>query len=80
VKQVWEVSEGEYTLKLTKVELEVLKLIDHDNMTQEDAAQSMNISRGTIWRILQKARKNVIDAIISGSKHIQISVIENERT
>ena len=77
VKQDWEVSEGEYRLELTKVELEVLKLVDHDNMTQEEAAQSMNISRGTVWRIIRKARKNVIDALISGSKHIQITLKEN---
>ena len=78
VKQIWELSEGEYILELTNVELEVLKLIDHDNLTQEEAALSMNVSRGTVWRILQNARNNVINALISGAKNIKITLKETK--
>ena len=45
-------------------ELEALRLVDLEGLSQEEAGERMNISRGTIWRILQSARKKVTQALI----------------
>ena len=65
--------EGESTLKLTAAELEALKLIDEENLTQEEAAKRMNISRSSFWRILDVARKKVVDSLLSG-KQISVTI------
>lgn len=63
---------GEHTtLSLTPAELEALRLADEENLTQEDAAKRMNISRGTFWRILDNARKKVTTSLMKG-KQIQV--------
>ncbi len=45
-------------------EIEALRLVDLEGLTQEAAAERMGISRGTVWRLLQSARKKMIQAII----------------
>ena len=50
-------------IELTYAEFEVLRLVDLENLTQEDAARRMKTSRGTIWRLLQNARKKVAQAL-----------------
>jgi len=40
-------------------EYESLRLADYENLTQEEAARKMNISRPTFTRLYDKARKNV---------------------
>lgn len=52
----------------------MLKLIDYENLTQEESTASMNISCRTVWQIFQGACKSVIIAIVSGSKYEQISI------
>ena len=47
-------------------EIEVLRLVDLENMYQEDAGSSMGVSRGTIWRLLASARAKVTRAILEG--------------
>ncbi|MDP8012344.1 MAG: DUF134 domain-containing protein [Thermoplasmata archaeon] len=47
-------------------ELEALKLVDVENLTQEEAAQKLGISRKTLWTDLTKARAKIITAIING--------------
>lgn len=56
---------------LTVAELEALRLVDLEDLDQEDAAKKMEISRKTLWRELQSARKKVVDALVKG-KAIQI--------
>ena len=51
-------------------ELEALRLVDFEDLTQEEAGKRMNISRGTVWRLLQSARKKVIQAILEGHELI----------
>lgn len=70
----WESSEGEIKLILTDVELEALKLVDKENLTQEQAAERMRVSRGTLWRILQEARRKIIYALVSGKTHINLTI------
>ena len=48
---------------LDPAELEVLRLVDLEHLSQEEAGERMEISRGTIWRLLQSARKKVIQAL-----------------
>jgi predicted DNA-binding protein (UPF0251 family) len=52
-------------------ELEAVKLCDYDNLDQTQAAEEMQISRGTIQRLLYAGRKKIIDAIIN-SKALMI--------
>lgn len=47
-------------------EFEALRLADYENLTQEEAAKRMNISRPTFTRLYDKARKNVARAFIEG--------------
>jgi predicted DNA-binding protein (UPF0251 family) len=60
-------------------ELEALALCDFEGLHQEQAAQAMDVSRGTVQRLLQRGRQQVIDAIIHGkalaiqeSEHVHI--------
>ncbi len=51
---------------LLREELEVLKLCDHDDLTQAEAGARMGVSRGTIQRMLALARKKVAKALSKG--------------
>ena len=58
---------------LEPAELEVLRLIDLQNLSQEQAGEKMGTSRGTIWRLLQSARSKVTTALIEGRRIILVS-------
>lgn len=47
-------------------EYESLRLADYENLTQEEAAQKMNISRPTFTRLYDKARKSIAKAFVEG--------------
>lgn len=47
-------------------ELEALRLVDLEGLSQEEAGQKMGVSRGTVWRLLQSARKKTAQAITEG--------------
>jgi predicted DNA-binding protein (UPF0251 family) len=47
-------------------ELEALRLVDMEGLSQEETGQRMNISRGTIWRLVQNARKKTAQALSEG--------------
>ncbi len=47
-------------------ELEALRLCDLEELDQETAASRMNVSRGTLQRILYSARKNAAEALTGG--------------
>ncbi len=47
-------------------ELEALRLVYYLGLTQEEAAQRMGVSRGTLWRLLSSGRKKVIAALVEG--------------
>ena len=51
---------------MTYDELEALRLVDYQGLTQEDAAQRMMVSRGTVWRCLDSARKKVATMLVEG--------------
>ncbi len=53
-------------ISLYRDELEALRLCDSEGMTQEEAGQSMGVSRGTIQRIITVARKKSAQALTEG--------------
>lgn len=53
-------------------ELEALRLVDLEGLTQEEASLKMGISRRAFWEDLQSARRKVAFALTTG-KAIEIS-------
>jgi len=51
---------------LTLDEFEAIRLIDFQEIPQEEAAKKMQISQPTLSRILKSSRKKISDAIING--------------
>jgi len=51
---------------LTLDELESLRLADLNGLYQEQAAETMKISRPTFSRVIEQARRKVADALIHG--------------
>lgn len=47
-------------------EFEAIKLLDFENMNQEKVAVCMNVSRPTLTRIYDKARKKIAAALVEG--------------
>ena len=47
-------------------EFEAIRLADYEKLTQEEAAEQMNISRPTFTRLYDKARKNIAKAFVEG--------------
>ena len=47
-------------------ELEALRLVDFEALSQEQAGEQMGVSRGTIGRLLEKGRNIVVDALLHG--------------
>jgi len=46
-------------------ELEALRLVYLEGLTQEEAAKRMNISRGTLWRALASGRRKIVEALVN---------------
>jgi hypothetical protein len=51
---------------LEMAELEALRLVDLEGLSQEEAGQRMRVSRGTVWRLVQSARKKTAQALSEG--------------
>jgi len=47
-------------------EYETIRLLDYDGLTQEQAAERMNVSRPTLTRIYEKARQAIAKAFVEG--------------
>ena len=56
---------------LEHAELEALRLVDLEGLSQEEAGERMGVSRGTIWRLLHEARRKTAQALTEG-RRIQI--------
>ncbi len=46
-------------IHMTYDEYEAFRLIYHKGLNQEEAAERMKVSRGTVWRCLESARNKV---------------------
>jgi len=57
---------GAGTVNVSLPELEALKLVDLENRSLDEAAFLMNISRGSVWRLLVSARAKIAKALIEG--------------
>ena len=51
---------------LTVDEYEMIRLVDFEGMYQEQAAEAMGVSRQTIGRVLDIARKKVAEMLVTG--------------
>ncbi len=51
---------------VTYSELEAMRLVDVEGLTQEDASLRMGVSRKTLWNDLKSGRKKVVTAILNG--------------
>jgi len=61
---------------LEPAELEVIRLVDLEDLNQQEAGVRMDTSRGTIWRLLQSARRKIALGMIEGrrieiTKHLE---------
>ncbi len=45
-------------------ELEAMRLVYLDGLSQDEAARRMGVSRGTLWRLLDSGRKKVTLALV----------------
>ncbi len=52
---------------LTLPEFEAIRLIDSEEIPQEEASKKMQISQPTLSRILKSARKKIATAIVKGN-------------
>ncbi len=51
---------------IDRAELEAFRLVDLEGLSQEEAGQRMGISRGTVWRLVQSARRKTAQAMTEG--------------
>lgn len=59
-------------VNLTYDEYEVIRLLDHMQMTQEECAERMGVSRPTVTRIYDDARRKVADMLVN-TRNLTIS-------
>jgi len=63
-------------VSIEMAELEAFRLVDMDGLSQEEAGQRMSVSRGTIWRLVQSARKKTAQALTEG-RPLQIAASQS---
>ena len=51
------------SVRLELAEFEALRLCDGERLHQEQAAPRMGVSRGTVQRLLERARTKVVEAL-----------------
>ena len=56
------------SVNLTYDEYEVIRLLDHLRLTQEECAERMQISRPTVTRIYDEARRKMADMLVNGKE------------
>jgi len=64
------IRKGKEPIVMTPDELEALRLVDYEGLLQEEAAQMMGVSRGTVWRCLDRARKKGATMLTEGRELI----------
>ncbi len=65
-------------LYLDSAEVEALRLVDLEKISFEEAGKRMKVSRNTVWRLVQGARRKIVRAIIEG-RTIIIQKVEETR-
>lgn len=73
---------GLETLTLRADEFEALRLLDYEGLYQEECARRMGISRTTLSRTVEAARRKVVDALLHGKRLLiateQAAVVASE--
>jgi predicted DNA-binding protein (UPF0251 family) len=67
-------------VEMYRDEMEVLRLCDMEGLTQEEAGQSMGVSRGTIQRIITVARRKVATALTRGNAIIYVDEVKQNQS
>jgi predicted DNA-binding protein (UPF0251 family) len=65
-RPIWIRANYRQSVTLQLEEYEVLRLIDYEGLIQEEAAEKMNVSRPTVTRMYEQARKKLATAIVEG--------------
>jgi len=58
------------TIEMSVDEYEVIRLIDHLKLTQNECSQQMSVARTTVQAIYDSARSKLADALVNGKKLI----------
>jgi len=56
------------TIEMSVDEYEVIRLIDHLKLTQNECSQQMSVARTTVQAIYDSARSKLADALVNGKK------------
>lgn len=56
------------TVNIGYDEYEVIRLLDYEMFSQKQCAEKMSISRSTVARMYEHARKQIADALVNGKK------------
>ena len=68
-------------IHIEAAEIEAFRLVDLEGLSQEEAGKRMGVSRGTVWRLIQSARKKTAQALTEGRPlHIDTFVSEGNRS
>lgn len=60
---------------LDLAEVEALKLIELEKLSYQEAGNKINISRNTVWRLVESTREKLTKAIIEGREIIVLKEI-----
>lgn len=54
------------TVDMSVEEYEIIRLMDFENLSQDESAESMGVARSTVQRIYDGARKKIADCLVNG--------------
>jgi len=58
----------ERTIHMPLEELETIRLIDLEELTQEECAARMGVARSTVQRMYQEARRKIAESLVLGKR------------